>query len=146
MQINFPISVTNLYYLRYKKVYFVLKLYICTMNKILSPKKIFLMLGFILSMQTFASFVDNGSTKKPSADISLKNFNKNCYKNTAYPSFRLSKFQYKGSSNLYQINSNNVVEGQSFIRMENGNTTYVYPYKYKVKTSLFKTPTAPNAH
>ena len=111
------------------------------MKRTFSPKNILLLLAFILSMQAFASFVDNGS-KKSNADISLKHFNKNCYKNTAYPSFRLSKFQFKGSSNIYQTNSNNVVEGQSFIRMENGNTAYVYPYKYKVKTSLFKAPSA----
>jgi len=114
------------------------------MIKILSPKKIFLLLAVIFSLQTFASFVDNGSTKKANPDISLKNFSKNSYKSTAYPSFRLSKFQYKGSSNIYQVNSGNSIEGQSFIRMQDGNTTYIYPYKYKVKTSIFKTPTAPN--
>lgn len=114
------------------------------MNKLLSPKKIFLLLGFVFSLQTFASFVDNGSKKKSNADISLKTFSINAYKNTAYPSFRLSKFQYKGSTNIYQKNSDNSVEGQSFIRMQSGNTTYVYPYKYKVKTPFFKTP-APSA-
>lgn len=118
------------------------------MNKILSPKKLLLVLGFILSMQGFASFVDNGSTKKTHAntDISLKNFNRSSYKNTAYPSFRLSSFQYKGSSNRYQVNSKNSIEGQSVIRLESGNTAYVYPYKYKVKTPFFKTPTAPASH
>ena len=125
-----------------------LKLYLCTMNKILSPKKLLLVLGFILSMQGFASFVDNGSTKKTNAntDISLKNFNKSNYKNTAYPSFRLSSFQYKGSSSRYQVNSRNSIEGQSVIRLENGNTAYVYPYRYKVKAPLFKTPIAPATH
>ncbi len=132
--------------MRYKKVYFVLKLYICAMKQILSPKKLMLLLAFIFSVQAFASFVDNGAVKKNKADISLKNFSKNSYKNTIYPSFRLSKFQYKGSSDIYQINSNSSVEGQSFIRMQNGNTTYVYPYKYKVKTPLFKTPAPPNTH
>ncbi|MEO8711215.1 MAG: hypothetical protein ABI405_03775 [Parafilimonas sp.] len=116
------------------------------MNNFLSPKKIFLLLGFAISLQTFASFVDNGSKKKSNADISLKTFSINGYKSTAYPNFRLSKFQFKGSSNLYQINSNNSVEGQSIIRMQSGNTTYVYPYKYKVKTSFFKTPAAPGSH
>ena len=113
------------------------------MNKWLSPKRIFLLLGFILSMQAFASFVDNGSNKKTNTNISLKNFSRYSYKSTAYPNFRLSKFQFNGSENLYQVNSNNTVQGQSFIRMQNGNTTYVYPYKYKVKVPLFKTPTAP---
>ena len=116
------------------------------MKRVLSPKKIFMLLGFIFSLQTFASFVDNGAHKKTSADISLKNFSRNSYKNTAYPDFRLSKFQFKGSTNVYQANSNNAMVGQSFIRMENGNTTYVYPYKYKVKVPFFKTPNAPISH
>jgi|SRR6478752_5714244 len=119
------------------------------MTKFLSPKRFFLLLGFIASMQTFAAFVDNGSSKKTNPDISLKTFNRNSYKSTAYPSFRLSKFQFKGSTSIYQTKSDNLVEGQSFIRMQNGNTTYVYPYKYKVKTpsaSLFKTPTPSISH
>ena len=120
-----------------------LKSYICAMNRLLSPKRMFLLLGFVFSLQTFASFVDNGSAKKTNSNISLKTFSRNAFKNTAYPSFRLSKFQYQGSTTLYQVNTNNLVEGQSFIRMGNGNTTYVYPYKYKVKVPLFKTPTAP---
>ncbi|MEP6684586.1 MAG: hypothetical protein ABJA35_15050 [Parafilimonas sp.] len=113
------------------------------MNKMLSPRKMLLLLGFLISVQTFASFIDNGSAKKSHANISLKNFSKYSYKSTAYPSFRLSKFQFNGSSDFYQINSNNSILGQSVIRMQNGNTTYVYPYKYKVKAPLFKTPTAP---
>ncbi|MFT4153751.1 MAG: hypothetical protein QM629_08060 [Parafilimonas sp.] len=118
------------------------------MKQILSPKKLMLLLAFVISMRAFASFVDNSTKAKKAdtTDISLKNFNRNAFKNTAYPSFTLSKFQYKGSSSLYQINSQNSVEGQSIIRMENGNTSYVYPYKYKVKTPFFKTPTPPNTH
>ena len=118
------------------------------MVKLLSPKKMLLILGFALSMNAFATFIDNGSSKKsnPYNNISLKNFSRNSFRNTAYPSFKLSKFQFKGSTDLYQINSNTSVEGQSFIRMENGNTTYVYPYKYKVKVPLFKTPAPANTH
>ena len=123
-----------------------LKSYICAMNRLLSPKRMFLLLGFVFSLQTFASFVDNGSAKKTNSNISLKTFSRNAFKNTAYPSFRLSKFQFKGSTSLYQINTNNFVEGQGLIRMENGNTTYVYPYKYKVKVPFFKTPTPANSH
>ncbi len=116
------------------------------MFRCMSPKKMLFLLAFMFSLQTFASFVDNGSVKKSSNDISLKNFSRNSYKTTAYPSFRLSKFQFKGSTSIYQINSNNFVEGQGFIRMENGNTAYVYPYKYKVKTPFFKTPMPANSH
>jgi len=113
------------------------------MIRLLSPRKVLLLLCFIFSVQTFASFVDNGAVKKSNPDLSLKNFSRYSFKSTAYPNFRLSKFQFNGSSSLHQVNSNNAVEGQSLIRMQNGNTTYVYPYKYKVKVSLFKTPTAP---
>lgn len=120
-----------------------LKLYICTMTRFLSPKKVLLLMFFIFSLHAFASFVDNGSSKKSNPDLSLKNFSKYQFKSTAYPSFRLSKFQYNGSASLYQVNTKNSIEGQSLIRMTNGNTTYVYPYKYKVKVSLFKTPSAP---
>jgi hypothetical protein len=115
------------------------------MIKLLSPRKMFLILGFALSVNAFATFIDNGSSKKtnPYNNISLKNFSKNSFKSTAYPSFRLSNFQFKGSTDLYQLNSTTTVEGQSYIKMENGNTTYVYPYKYKVKVPLFKTPAQP---
>jgi hypothetical protein len=120
------------------------------MKQILSPKRLMLLLAFAFSVQAFASFVDNSDNKNKkkgdTTDLSLKNFTRNTFKNTAYPSFRLSQFQYKGSSNLYQINSLTSVEGQSMIRMEHGNTAYVYPYKYKVKTPFFKTPSRPNAH
>jgi hypothetical protein len=116
------------------------------MIKHVSPKKMLLLLAFSFSLQTFASFVDNGSVKKNTNDISLKNFSRNSYKTTAYPSFRLSKFQFKGSTTTTQTNTNNLVEGQGFIRMENGNTAYVYPYKYKVKVPFFKTPAPVNTH
>ncbi|MEP6464838.1 MAG: hypothetical protein ABJB05_00970 [Parafilimonas sp.] len=114
------------------------------MNKMFSPRKMLLVLGFLISIQTFASFIDNGSTKKAKVNISLKSFSRNSYKLTAYPSFRLSKFQFNGSSDFQQVNTNNTILGQSVIRMQNGNTTYVYPYKYKIKVPLFKTPTPPN--
>ena len=115
------------------------------MNKLFTLRKIFMLLCFIVSVHGFAAFIghtgDDGSNKK----ITLKNFNRNNYKLNAYPSFRLSQFQFTGSQNIYQINRDNSIEGQSIIRLQQGNTTYVYPYKYKVKVPLFKTPVSPNA-
>lgn len=115
------------------------------MIKFLSLKRMLVLLSILFSLQAVASFIDNGAAKKtsPNHNISLKNFSRNSYKSTAFPSFRLSKFQFQGSTDIYQSNSRNSIEGQSFIRMENGNTTYVYPYKYKVKVPFFKTPSAP---
>lgn len=114
------------------------------MNRLLTPRKIFMLLCFIVSVHGFAAFIgssdDNGSNKK----ITLKNFSRNNYKLNAYPSFRLSQFQFSGSQDIYQINLGSSIEGQSMIRLQHGNTTYVYPYKYKVKIPLFKTPVSPN--
>ena len=115
------------------------------MNRLFTLRKFLLALGFIISLQGFAAYIgsttgDDSRSKK----ISLKNFSKNSYKTTAYPSFRLSQFQYKGSQNVYQVNSTHSMQGQSMISFQNGNTTYVYPYSYKVKAPLFKTPSSPN--
>ena len=30
----------------------------------------------------------------------------------------------------------------NMMRFEKGNTTYIYPYKHKVKVAVFKTPTS----
>ena len=114
------------------------------MKKLFTLKRVFLLLAFVISLQTFAAFVGH-NTKRDDGDkkISLKNFSKYSYKPSAYPTLRLSQFQFKGSENIYQINTNNSIQGQSMIRLQNGNTTYVYPYKYTVKVPLFKTPAAP---
>ena len=111
------------------------------MKKLFTPKKAFLLLGFVISLQAFAAFVGNPSSNGDGdKKITLKNFSRYSYRTSAYPALRLSQFQFKGSENIYQINSNSFIQGQSIIRLQNGNTTYVYPYKYKVKVPLFKTP------
>ena len=74
--------------------------------------------------------------------ISLKNISKYKRCNTI-PSLKFSQFQYKGSSNFSPSKSNGTFwQMQSTIRLQSGNTTYVYPYKYKTKLQqVFKTPT-----
>lgn len=117
------------------------------MKRLFILRKILLLLCFIISLQGFAALIGstNGDDNR-SKKISLKNFRHSNYRANAYPSFRLSQFEYKGSQNVYQINSLHSMEGQSMISFQNGNTTYVYPYKYKVKVPLFKTPSNPNSH
>ncbi len=117
------------------------------MKRLFTLRKFLLALGFMISLQSFASFIGSSTgDDKSNKKISLKHFSRNNYKLTAYPSFRLSQFQYKGSQNIYQVNSTSSIEGKSMISFQNGNTTYVYPYTYKVKVKLpfFKTPTSPN--
>lgn len=116
------------------------------MKKLFTPRKLILLLFFIISVQSFAAFIGKRGNDNGSRTISLKNFNRNNYKANAYPSFRLSQFQFNGSQNIYQVNSKNSIEGQSMIRLQSGNTTYVYPYKYKVKVPLFKTPVSTTNH
>ena len=115
------------------------------MKKLFSLKRVLLLLAFVVSLQTFAAFVGKKTNGDGDKKITLKNFSKYSYKPSAYPSLRLSQFQFKGSQNIYQIHLNNSVQGQSMIRLQNGNTTYVYPYKYTVKVPLFKTPAPPSA-
>jgi hypothetical protein len=57
-----------------------------------------------------------------------------------------TNFQFKGSQDLdLQKADNNNLEINSMMRLEKGNTTYVFPYKYKVKVPKFKTPTPPGS-
>lgn len=116
------------------------------MIKLFTPRKIFMLLCFIVSVHGFAAFIGHTGDDSSNKKITLKNFNRNNYKLNAYPSFRLSQFQFKGSQNVYQVYLGNSIEGQSIISLQHGNTTYIYPYKYKVKVPLFKTPVSPNAH
>ncbi len=114
------------------------------MKRLFTLRKFFLLLCFIASIRSFAAFIGDKTNDNRDKKISLKNFNRNNYRVNAFPSFRLSQFQFTGSQNIYQINSSNSIEGQSIIRLQHGNTTYVYPYKYKVKVPLFKTPSPSN--
>ena len=116
------------------------------MKKLFTLRKFFLLLCFIISVQSFAAFIGRTGNDSGNKTISLKNFNRNNYRANAYPSFRLTQFQFNGSQNIYQVNLRNSIEGQSMIRLQNGNTTYVYPYKYKVKIPFFKTPVSPTNH
>jgi hypothetical protein len=88
----------------------------------------------------FGSFT--GRTDDSKNKFSLKNLStiNQVYSLSA---LRTSTFRYVGSSDLSQQNNRGELQVQSMIRLERGNTTYVYPYKYTVKVPKFKTPTPP---
>jgi hypothetical protein len=88
----------------------------------------------------FGAFTGNNLTDNKK--YSLKNLNTS-EKTFSLNALRSGSFRYKGSSDLYQKNTGNEVNVQSMIRLEKGNTSYVYPYKYTVKIHKFKTPEAP---
>lgn len=83
-----------------------------------------------------------GSTEKSSrSNFTLKNASKG--KTTLTP-VTGSSYKFKGTQFLsVKKDKSNTIQVNSVVRYQSGNTTYVYPYKYKVKAPLFKTPAAP---
>jgi hypothetical protein len=96
-----------------------------------------LMTAMNLAYGAFTGNVDDHKNK-----FCLKNLN-SLGKIYSLSSLRTNTFRFTGSQDINQQNSGGQVQVQSMIRMENGNTTYVYPYKYTVKVPKFKTPTPP---
>jgi hypothetical protein len=87
----------------------------------------------------YAAFSLTGLTddKNKTTKYSLKNLGSLSHKGLSFSSLK-SSLQYKGTQ-LSKESSNNA-EVSSMLRFDNGNTTYVYPYKFKVKAPKFKTP------
>lgn len=88
------------------------------------------------------------------ADEKAKN-NKYSLRNIKYlnnKTFSLSyqgmkyNYQYKGTQNKnnLKLSGSNAYELSSGLEFNNGNTTYVLPYTFKVKVPKFKTPTPPS--
>lgn len=101
--------------------------------------------AFLLVLAGYISFGTGITEKTNHATFTLKNMNKS--KSLALSTSVTSNYHFKNSQFLsVQKASNNTIQVNSVIRYQNGNTTYVYPYKYKVKAPLFKTPTAPAVH
>lgn len=88
----------------------------------------------------YGSFTGNSDGSKDK--FSLKNLN-TVSKSYSLSSLRLNTFSYKGSTELSQKSTGGLVQVSTMIRLEKGNTTYVYPYKYTVKVPKFVTPKAP---
>jgi len=89
----------------------------------------------------YGSFTGNSDGSKDK--FSLKNLS-SANKTYTLSSLRpTNTFRYKGSSDLSQQTTGGQVQVTSMIRLERGNTTYVYPYKYTVKVPRFVTPKAP---
>lgn len=102
---------------------------------------------FVLAIQVaFAAFSFTGITEERSKNskYSLKNLSSLSHKSTTYSALK-SSLQFKGSQIMGTNGMNGGSEMNSMLRFDNGNTTYVYPYKFKVKVATkFKTPVAPH--
>ena len=113
------------------------------MKKRYTYTKIFFAALLLLAVELTFGAITTGKTDDTKNKYSLKNLNSSNRHFYSLSTFNTNNFRYTGSLNLYQQNSNNQLQVQSMVRMERGNTTYVYPYKYTVRVPKFKTPTAP---
>jgi hypothetical protein len=97
----------------------------------------------VLGMQVvYAAFSFTGITdeKTKGNKYSLKNLSALSHKSLSFTSLKIG-LTYKG---MQQASSSKEtasgIEMSSMLRYDNGSTTYIVPYKFKVKTSKFKTP------
>jgi len=108
-------------------------------------KKIIIALVLVSAAHLAMGAFTGTTTKKSSSLYSLKNFNRNFYKNSSIFSLRYG-FDYKGTRFISQKKEpNGDIAITSIIRFEKGNTTYVYPYVHKVIVPKFTTPAPPAA-
>lgn len=92
----------------------------------------------VLAHTAIAAFSGSADDRNKNK-YSLKNLNK-LSKNYSLSSLRTSTFQFKG---FYQADQTTGRQSVSMLSLQRGNTTYVYPYTYKVKVPRFKTPVPP---
>lgn len=101
---------------------------------------------------SFTGITDEKGGNKTNSKYSLKNVNAvSSHKSLsalAYSSLKTS-MQFKGTQ-LMHSSVNEALNGggevSSMLKFDNGNTTYIYPYKFKVRVPKFKTPTPPEHH
>lgn len=116
----------------------------CKMKSKVYIQKAVLLAILVLGMQfVYAAFSFSGLTgeKERSNKYSLKNLSSLANNKTISLASIKSNLQFKGMQQVSAKNTNGGLEMTSQLRYENGNTTFVYPYKFKIKVSKFKTPT-----
>ena len=92
---------------------------------------------------SFASFTISGSVDENSKNskFSLKNISKYSHKSFSMSLLR-TNMQNKGITSLNSTSTNS--DFNSYIKIFDGNKTYVMPYKLKLKVPKFKTPSPTN--
>jgi hypothetical protein len=111
------------------------------MNLKQSIKKLSIVILLAMGIQVaYAAFSFTGiaDEKLKNSKYSLKNLSALSHKGLSFASLK-SSLQYKGTQSLSK-ESVSGFEVNSLMRFDKGNTTYVYPYKFKVKAPKFKTP------
>jgi hypothetical protein len=109
-----------------------------TIQKIIAAIIFTMIVPFAFAALTLTGKVDE---KAKSSQYSLRNIGR--YSNKSYSlSLYRTNLMYRGSLSISPKNGSNGIN--SFIQIESGNTTYIMPYKLKVKTPKFKTPSPNN--
>lgn len=107
-----------------------------------SVKKAILMLVFclhlVMSAVAFTGIVDE---KAKNSKFTLNSLNRYSKKGISLSAIK-SNLNYKGLTLLNNSSSlmNSNTELNSQLQYNNGNTSYIYPYKIKVKVPKFKVP------
>ena len=97
-------------------------------------------------VQVGFAFTGSSDERNNGNKFTLKNFSRFSHKSLVLTTLNLkTNFKYKGAK-VTTVVPNNTGSGDatSMVRYTNGNTTYVYPYKFKVKVAKFKTPSRSN--
>ncbi len=118
------------------------------MTKLYNIQKIAFLALLLLGMQvayaalSFSGLADEKT--KANSKFSLRSLSSLSHKSLSLSSLK-SSLQYKGGQ-MYSLpkETTSGFEVSSMLRYDNGNTTYIYPYKYKVKVPKFKTPSRVN--
>lgn len=104
--------------------------------------KILTVIFFVAAAQiALGSF--SGSDDKSKNKFTLKNLSF-LSKKYSLSALHTSGFHFIGFEDLYSTQNTSGTQINSMVTVQNGNTTYVYPYKYVIKPLKFKTPTAPH--
>jgi hypothetical protein len=110
--------------------------------KLYISKALFVAILVLAIQAVYAAFSLTGiaDEKARGSKYSLKNLSSLSHKGLSFSSLKPS-LQYKGmQQSVFSKETVSGMEISSSIRYDNGSTTYIYPYKFKVKTSKFKTP------
>ncbi len=108
-------------------------------------KKLIIACTFVMSVQvvlasiSFSGVVDD---KNKSNKYSLKNLSSLSHHSLSLSAVKLN-LQFKGTDVISQKNTSTGLEINSILYYNKGNTTYIMPYKFKIRVPKFKTPSAP---
>ncbi len=123
------------------------KFYLHTVRFKQTIQKIGISIMLVMAIQVvYAAFSFSGISDEhnKNSKYSLKNLNSISRKGLTYSAMK-TNLQFRGTQLLSNKDNQNSSEMNYMLRFENGNSTFVYPYKFKVRVpTKFKTPVAPH--